>query len=202
MSKNKSKSLPTTAEAEEAVRTLLRYVGEDLNREALRDTPKRVIAAYNEWFSGYAIDPSSIFTTFEDGGEDYDELILLTNIPVFSTCIHHLCPFYGRAAVGYIPGKDGRIVGISKLARLVDIYSRRLQVQEAITTSVAKTLFKCLHPIGVGVILQCKHLCLESRGIHAVGTITTTCSLLGGLRKSAARNEFLKLVEQSSNKSI
>lgn len=166
------------------------------NREGLRETPQRFARAFEFWTSGYDNeDPAKILKAFEDGAQDADEMVLQTDIPFYSMCEHHLAPFFGKAHIGYIP--NGKIVGLSKLARLVDMYSRRLQVQERITTQVAKALEEVLQPVGVGVVLQARHLCMESRGVQKAGTITTTSALLGAMKEvPEARSEFLSLVRR------
>lgn len=163
------------------------------DRPGLEETPDRVTKAMRHWFSGYDQDPIAVLKVFEDGAEKYDELVLVKDIPVYSHCEHHLAPFFGVAHVGYIP--NGKIVGLSKLSRLVDVFARRLQVQERLTSQIANTLQEALSPKGVGVIIRCRHLCMESRGVQRQGSETITSAMLGVLRdKVDARNEFLQLV--------
>jgi GTP cyclohydrolase I len=160
------------------VRGLLSYVGENPNREGLQETPARVLKALKFWCSGYGEDPAKILKTFKDGSERYNQLVFVGNIPLYSQCEHHMAPFFGVAHVGYIP--DGRVVGLSKLPRLVDVFARRLSMQEKITTQVAHALMDNLQPLSVGVVLRCRHMCMESRGICKVGAITMTAARLGG----------------------
>lgn len=179
--------------AEDIPRRLLQLIGEDVTRGGLHETPKRFLSAWQTYTSGYRTDPIEMLKTFEDGAERYDELVLVKDIPVYSHCEHHLAPFFGVAHVGYIP--NGKVVGLSKLARLVDVFARRLQVQERLTQQIAGTLNDALQPVGVGVVIECRHMCMEARGIRAQGTSTTTSALLGKLRTSdTARAEFLRLI--------
>lgn len=187
-------------EAVEAIRTLLLYLGENPDREGLRDTPERVIRAWEkDWGSGYSTGSGlACMTAFSDGAQGYSQMITQRGIPVWSHCEHHLAPFFGTAMVAYIPApstlkEPARIVGLSKISRIIQIYSRRLQVQERLTTQIADTLNKILCPEGVGVLLQCRHSCMESRGIHQAGILTTTTALRGSfLEDPAVRAEFLK----------
>ncbi|MBX3356216.1 MAG: GTP cyclohydrolase I FolE [Phycisphaeraceae bacterium] len=182
----------TTHDAMSHVRALLEYIGEDPDREGLLDTPKRVIRAMHEHFRGYGMDPAEPLRKTFSEVEGYDELVLLTNIEVHSHCEHHMVPFVGRAHVGYIP--NGRVVGLSKLARVVEIFSKRLQVQEKLTAQIAGTIKEVLKPHGVGVILQCRHFCMCYRGVQQPGAVTTTSKLHGTFLSSpAARMEFLTL---------
>jgi GTP cyclohydrolase I len=158
----------------------------------LQETPKRYLAALLFWTSGYNQEPGQILKTFEDGGEGYDEMVFQGAIPLWSLCEHHVAPFFGVAHVAYIP--NGRIVGLSKLSRLVEIFARRLTVQERITTQVADALEKHLEAKGVGVMLQCRHTCIESRGVQKSGSITTTSALRGLFKQSDARAEFMSMV--------
>lgn len=166
--------------------------GEDPAREGLTETPARFAKAWAKWTEGYALDPATVLKSFEDGAESYDEMIVQSNIPVYSHCEHHLAPFFGVVHIAYIPTK--RIAGLSKLSRVVDIFAHRLQVQERLTTQIAQALSENLSPKGVGVIVECRHLCMEARGIQRQGTTTTTSALLGALRK--ARPEFLALIKR------
>ncbi len=188
---------PTREEAEEAVRTLIAWAGDNSQREGLLDTPKRVVKAYEEFFAGYREDPKAILSkTFEEV-EDYDEMVLLKNMRVESHCEHHMVPIIGMAHIAYIPNK--RVVGISKLARLLDVYSKRLQTQETMTAQIADTLNDVLQPKGVAVIVDAAHQCMTTRGIHKTATTTIT-SRLHGLFKSDSRTrqEFMTLVSSSS----
>jgi GTP cyclohydrolase I len=161
-------------------------------REGLRDTPQRVAKAWAEWTAGYKIKAEDILKTFEDGGESYDQMVLVRDIPVYSKCEHHLADIFGTAAVAYIP--NGRIVGLSKLSRLVDMHGRRLQVQERLTDDIAGDLWRCLEPRGVGVIVRARHMCMESRGICQQGHHTVTCALRGVFKDDpTVRAEFMAL---------
>jgi GTP cyclohydrolase I len=184
---------PTQAEAEAAVRTLLRWAGEDPAREGLLDTPKRVAKAYGDWFSGYALDPADYLRrTFEEV-EGYDELIVLRGIEFESHCEHHMAPIIGKAHVGYLPA--GRVVGISKLARVVEAYARRFQVQEKMTAQIANTICEVLKPRGVAVVIEGAHECMTTRGIHKRGVSMVTSSMLGAFRDDArTRAEFLQFI--------
>lgn len=180
-----------------AVRTLLNCTGDVAVREGLADTPSRVARAYGEWFSGYGKSPDDLFKTFESGANHVDEMVLVANIPVWSHCEHHMTPFFGLAHIAYVPGE--RVLGLSKFARLVEVFGRRLQIQERITGQIADSLESNLTPIGVGVVLECRHLCLESRGARVRGAITTTSALRGALlTKPEARAEFFSLVRSAS----
>lgn len=174
---------------------LLQYIGEDSNRGGLRDTPQRALKAWREWSSGYSQDPKEVLKVFQDGAENYDQMILVRDTPFYSHCEHHLAPFFGTVTIGYIP--DGKIVGLSKLSRLVDIFAKRLQVQERLTTQIADALWENLNPKGVGVITRARHLCMESRGIHKQGHHTETSALRGVFSDvSLAKNEFLTLASK------
>lgn len=178
----------------EHVQRFLDTIDPEPYREGLSETAARFVKAWEFWTSGHGVDPESLLKTFSDGGEGYDEMVFVGAIPFYSSCEHHLAPFFGVAHVGYIP--NGKIVGLSKLPRLVEAFARRLSVQERITVQVADTIERVLEAKGVGVVLQARHLCMESRGVQKPGTITTT-SALRGLFKAApeARAEFYKLVE-------
>ncbi|MGP4001824.1 GTP cyclohydrolase I FolE [Streptomyces sp. 8N706] len=178
--------------AENAVRELLIAVGEDPDREGLIDTPARVARAYKEIFGGLWQDPEDVLTTTFDLG--HDELVLVKDIEVYSTCEHHLVPFHGAAHVGYIPSTDGKITGLSKLARLVDVYARRPQVQERLTTQIADSLMNILEPRGVIVVIECEHMCMSMRGIRKPGAKTTTSAVRGQLRDPATRSEAMSLI--------
>ena len=178
--------------AEAAVRELLAAMGEDPTRDGLLDTPARVARAYAEMFAGLRQTPDEVLSTTFDLG--HDEMVLVQDIEVYSTCEHHLVPFHGVAHVGYIPGLDGRITGLSKLARLVDVYAKRPQVQERLTTQVADALMRILEPRGVIVVIQCEHLCMSMRGIRKPGARTTTSAVRGQLRDPATRAEAMSLI--------
>lgn len=184
---------PAREEAEEAVRTLLRWVGEDPAREGLIETPARVARAFEDWFSGYDQDPVDYLRrTFEEI-EGYDEMVLLRDIRFESHCEHHLAPIIGRAHVGYLPNK--KIVGISKLARVVEAYARRLQIQEKMTAQIANAIQQVLEPMGVGVIIEATHQCMTTRGIHKPGVTMVTSTMLGEFRTNPlTRREFLTIV--------
>ena len=176
-----------------AVRELLLAVGEDPDRPGLRDTPGRVARAYAEIFGGLGQDPVEILSTTFD--ENHDELVLVRDIPMYSTCEHHLVPFHGAAHIGYIPGDDGRVTGLSKLARLVDVYARRPQVQERMTSQIADALSEVLQPRGVLVVIEAEHLCMAMRGIRKPGATTVTSAVRGIFRDSVAtRSEAMSLV--------
>ena len=178
--------------AEDAVRELLIAVGEDPDREGLRDTPGRVARAYQEIFAGLWQEPEDVLTTTFDLG--HDEMVLVKDIEVTSTCEHHLVPFRGVAHVGYIPSHSGKITGLSKLARLVDVYARRPQVQERLTTQVADSLMRILEPRGVIVVIECEHMCMSMRGIRKPGAKTITSAVRGQLRDAATRAEAMSLI--------
>ncbi len=178
--------------AEAAVRELLIAVGEDPDREGLRETPGRVARAYKEIFAGLYQEPEDVLTTTFDLG--HDEMVLVKDIEVFSTCEHHLVPFRGVAHVGYIPATSGKITGLSKLARLVDVYARRPQVQERLTTQVAESLMAILEPRGVIVVIECEHMCMSMRGIRKPGAKTITSAVRGQLRDPATRAEAMSLI--------
>ncbi|PWI42434.1 GTP cyclohydrolase I FolE [Streptomyces sp. ICBB 8177] len=178
--------------AENAVRELLIAVGEDPDREGLRDTPARVARAYKEIFAGLWQSPEDVLTTTFDLG--HDEMVLVKDIEVYSTCEHHLVPFHGVAHIGYIPATSGKITGLSKLARLVDVYARRPQVQERLTTQIADSLMEILEPRGVIVVVECEHMCMSMRGIRKPGAKTTTSAVRGQLRHAATRAEAMSLI--------
>jgi GTP cyclohydrolase I len=184
---------PARSEAEDAVRTLLRWAGDDPSREGLLDTPKRVVDAYADWFSGYAIDPGDYLRrTFEEIA-GYDEMIVLRNIEFESHCEHHMAPIIGRAHVGYLP--TDKVVGISKLARVVDGYARRFQVQEKMTAQIARIINDVLKPRGVGVVVEAVHHCMTTRGVHKSQVSMVTSKMQGAFREDArTRAEFLRIV--------
>ena len=188
-----------------ATEELLHAIGEDVERDGLNETPTRVAKAWAHWTSGYGQDPQTILKSFDE--QNYDEMVVVGNIPIYSHCEHHLAAIFGTATVAYIP--NGRVVGLSKLARLVDIFARRLQVQERMTVQIADALYgkpdvlndggsrdfgtSPLQPRGVGVILRCRHMCIESRGTAKQGTVTTTSALRGVMATGEPRAEFLRL---------
>jgi GTP cyclohydrolase I len=186
------------AELEAAVESLLSGIGEQPTRGGLLETPGRVAKAWlKTWASGYGQDPGAILKVFEDGAQDYDEMVLVSGINVYSHCEHHMAPIVGKACVAYVP--DGRIVGLSKLARLVDVYARRLQVQERLTQQIRAALEEHLKPLGVGVMIQARHFCMESRGIQQTGTVTVTTALSGCIKdEPETRAEFLDTAKLST----
>jgi GTP cyclohydrolase I len=185
---------PSREEAEAAIRTLLSWAGDDPAREGLIDTPKRVVEAYGDWFSGYSDDPAEYLKrTFEEV-EGYDEMIVLRDIEFESHCEHHMAPIIGKAHVGYLP--NGKVVGISKLARVVETYARRLQVQEKMTAQIAQVIQDVLQPRGVGVVVEGAHECMTTRGVHKRGVSMITSKMLGSFREDArTRAEFLQFID-------
>jgi GTP cyclohydrolase I len=186
---------PSRAEAEHAVRVLLAWAGDDPDREGLRDTPARVVRAHEEFFRGYALDPEAILSrTFEEVA-GYDEMVVLRDIDFESHCEHHMVPIIGRAHVGYLP--DRRVVGISKLARVVDAFAKRLQIQEKMTAQIAEAIDHVLRPRGVAVVIESEHHCMTTRGVHKHGTSMVTSTMLGAFRENrATRQEFLATLER------
>jgi GTP cyclohydrolase I len=184
---------PTREEAEAAIRTMLRWAGDDPDREGLRETPERVVKAFEEWFSGYRQDPEAYMRrTFEEV-EGYDNMIVLKDIRFESHCEHHLAPIIGRAHVGYLP--THRVVGISKLARVVEAYARRLQVQEKMNAQIANTIQHVLQPRGVAVVIEATHQCMTTRGVHKTGVAMVTSTMLGDFRTNEiTRGEFLSVI--------
>ena len=179
--------------AEAAIRELLYAIGENPDRDGLRDTPARVARAYHEMFSGLYIDPDSVLNTMFD--EQHNELVIVKEIPMYSTCEHHLVSFHGVAHVGYIPGKDGMVTGLSKIARLVDLYAKRPQVQERLTSQIADAMVDRLDPCGVIVVIEAEHLCMAMRGVRKPGAVTTTSAVRGQFKTDAAsRAEALDLI--------
>jgi GTP cyclohydrolase I len=185
---------PSRAEVEAAVRTMIRWTGDDPDREGLQETPSRVARAFEEFFGGYAQDPAVFLArTFEEVG-GYDDMILLRGVGFESHCEHHMAPVIGRAWVGYVP--NGRVVGISKLARVVDVFARRLQVQEKMTAQIADTIDRTLQPKGVAVVIKASHHCMTTRGVHKPGTDLVTSRMLGCFRNDAqVRQEFMMAVQ-------
>ena len=190
---------PSRAEAEKAVHTLLRWTGDDPAREGLVDTPARVARAFEDWFSGYGQDPEEYLKrTFEEI-EGYDDMVILKDIRFESHCEHHLAPIIGRAHVGYLPTK--RVVGISKLARVVEAYARRLQVQEKMNAQIANTIQKVLQPKGVAVVIEAAHQCMTTRGVHKTGVTMVTSTMLGAFRENdVTRREFLSVIGNPANR--
>ena len=192
---------PTRAEAEAAVRVLLRWAGDDPEREGLIDTPSRVVRSYQEFFAGYSVDPREILARTFSEVDGYDEMIVLKDIRFESYCEHHMVPIIGRAHVAYLP--EHRVVGISKLARLVDAFAKRLQIQEKMTVQIADTLNEVLQPKGVGVILEASHQCMSTRGVHKAGVEMVTSRMLGTFRTDpSTRREFLAIVASPSAMSV
>ena len=196
-----SRSRVSRRTAEEAVRTLLRWAGDDPSREGLRDTPHRVVDAYLEWFSGYQHDPTEYLRrTFEEVG-GYDEMVVLRDISFESHCEHHMAPMIGRVHIGYLPGN--KVVGISKLARVVDGYARRLQVQEKLTTQIADCITEVLKPRGVGVVVDAVHECMTTRGVHKRNVSLVTSRMTGMFRSDArTRAEFLRFIDISGARQV
>ena len=189
---------PSRPEAEAAVRTLIEWAGDDPDREGLAGTPGRVVRAYEEFFAGYHHDPVALLAkTFEETA-GYDEMIVLRDIRLESHCEHHIVPILGKAHIGYLPA--GRVVGISKLARLVDVFAKRMQIQEALTSQIADTIQEVLQPRGVGVVIEAAHQCMTTRGIHKTGVSMVTSRMLGCFRADpATRGEFLAMIESPRN---
>lgn len=187
---NDSRGIMTTL-----FRALLNVVDPNPTRGGIEETPLRAAKAWEEWTSGYHIKAADLLKTFEDGAEGCDEMVVVKDIPVYSHCEHHLAPIFGTACVGYLP--DKRIVGLSKLNRLVDMHARRLQVQERMTNDIAKDIMEHLQPRGVGVVIKARHFCMESRGVKQTGSITLTSSMQGAFRDDpTVRAEFLSLARQ------
>lgn len=191
-------SKPTREEVEKAVRTLIEWAGDNPDREGLIETPKRVAKAYEEFFEGYNQDPEEILRkTFEEV-EGYDEMVIVKDIRLESHCEHHIVPIHGRAHIGYIPNK--RVVGISKLARIVDVFGKRLQTQETMTSQIANTIQKVLDPKGVAVVIDAGHQCMTTRGVHKTESSTVTSAMKGIFKDNAVtRNEFLSFVNLPKN---
>ena len=185
---------PSRAEAEAAVRTLIRWAGDDPAREGLIDTPKRVVKAYEEWFGGYDEDAEAILARTFDEVEGYDDIVLVKDIRLESTCEHHMAPIIGKAHIAYLP--ESRVVGLSKLARLVDVFSKRLQVQEKLTAQIAGALQSALNPKGVAVMIEAEHHCMSTRGVHRHGADTITTRFTGAFQKEPyLQDRFLRLVK-------
>jgi GTP cyclohydrolase IA len=192
-SASRKSARPSQTDAEEAVRTLIRWAGDDPAREGLRETPSRVARAYKEFFRGYGVDPVAVLKrTFEET-DGYDEMIVLKDMRFESHCEHHMAPIIGRAHIAYLP--SNRVVGISKLARLLDVYAKRLQIQEKLTAQIANTLNDVLQPRGVAVVIDASHQCMTTRGVHKPGTSMVTSRMLGAFRSDAStRREFLAFI--------
>jgi GTP cyclohydrolase IA len=197
----KTAERPSREEVEEAVRTLIRWAGDDPAREGLHGTPDRVARAYEEFFSGYAVDPVDLLNrTFEEI-EGYDEMVILRDIRFESHCEHHLAPIIGKAHVAYLP--DRRVVGISKLARLVEVFAKRLQIQEKMTAQIANTLNEVLQPQGVAVVIEAAHQCMTTRGIHKPGVTMVTSRMIGAFRNNqSTRREFLAMIGQPATQGL
>ena len=193
----KQNKKPSRNEAEAAVKTLLAWAGEDVQREGLIETPKRVVKAYEDWFSGYNEDPREVLKKTFSELDGYDEIIMLRNIRIESHCEHHIAPFIGSAHVAYLPKK--RVVGISKIARITKIFSKRMQVQEKLTAQIANCIQEVLKPRGVAVVVEAQHQCMTTRGINAPGISMVTSQLLGKFRTDAStRREFFSMINQGS----
>ena len=188
---------PTREEAEAAVRTMLAWTGDNPDREGLVETPKRVVRAYEQFFAGYEMDPKDVLSKVFEEVEGYDEMVIVKDIRVESHCEHHIVPILGKAHVGYLPNK--RIVGISKLARVVDIFGKRLQTQEVMTAQIANVINEVLEPKGVAVVMNAKHQCMTTRGVHKPESSTITSTMLGAFRENPdTRAEFMNLITTSS----
>ncbi len=188
---------PTREEAEAAVRTMLAWTGDNPDREGLIETPKRVVRAYEQFFAGYEMDPKEVLSKVFEEVEGYDEMVIVKDIRVESHCEHHIVPILGKAHVGYLPNK--RIVGISKLARVVDIFGKRLQTQEVMTAQIANVINEVLEPRGVAVVMNAKHQCMTTRGVHKPESSTITSTMLGAFRENPdTRAEFMNLITASS----
>jgi len=189
----------TREQAEEAVRTLILWAGDNPQREGLLDTPKRVVKAYSEFFAGYSVDPSEILSRTFKEVEGYDEMVVLRDIEFESHCEHHMVPFMGKAHVAYLP--NNKVVGISKLARLVDAYSKRLQIQEKLTAQIANSLNEILQPRGVAVVIEAVHQCMTSRGVKKSNSVMQTSHMIGCFREDArTRQEFFSLIQGSGSR--
>ena len=188
---------PTREEAEAAVKTMLAWTGDNPDREGLVETPKRVVRAYEQFFAGYEMDPKEVLSKVFEEVEGYDEMVIVKDIRVESHCEHHIVPILGKAHVGYLPNK--RIVGISKLARVVDIFGKRLQTQEVMTAQIANVINEVLEPKGVAVVMNAKHQCMTTRGVHKPESSTITSTMLGAFRENPdTRAEFMNLITTSS----
>jgi len=191
---------PTKEQAREAVRTLLAFLGDDPHRQGLIETPDRVIRSFEEIYGGYDVEVGPMMKMFDDGAEDTDEMVVQRNIPFFSMCEHHMLPFIGVAHVGYLP--DQRIVGLSKLARLVDVYARRLQVQERMTAQISQALMDHLQPKGAACVIEATHLCMCQRGVSKHHSDTVTSSLKGIFKQAKTRAEFMHFIAGESRRPL
>ncbi|MGB0554985.1 MAG: GTP cyclohydrolase I FolE [Alphaproteobacteria bacterium] len=190
---------PSQAEAEAAVRTLIEWAGDDPGREGLVDTPNRVVRAYEEFFAGYYEDPVAMLTTTFEETADYDEMVVMRDIKLESHCEHHIVPILGRAHIGYLP--SDRVVGISKLARVVEVFAKRLQIQETLTAQIANTIQEVLKPHGVGVVIEAAHQCMTTRGVRKPGVSMVTSRMLGSFRDDpTTRQEFLAIIGGSRSR--
>jgi GTP cyclohydrolase I len=188
-----STARPTRQQAEEAIRTLLLWAGDDPAREGLQDTPARVARAYREWFCGYEEDPTELLARSFEETDGYDEMVVLRDIRLESTCEHHMAPILGKVHVAYLP--SGRVVGISKLARVVEAYAKRLQIQEKMTAQIANTIQEVLQPKGVAIVVEAAHQCMTTRGVHKPGVTMVTSRMLGAFRDDpSTRREFLAMI--------
>lgn len=184
---------PTVEQAEAAVRTLIEWAGDDPDREGLLDTPKRVVNAFSEYFEGYDVDPDDVLKRTFGETNGYDEIVVLRDVNFHSHCEHHIAPIVGRVHIGYLP--DKRVVGISKLARVVDVFTRRLQIQEKLTSEIADTIARVMQPRGVGVVVEAEHHCMTTRGVQKAGVMMVTSRMLGTFRTDAkTRREFLSMI--------
>ena len=192
------KNRPSKEEARDAVRTLIKWAGDDPDREGLLDTPDRVVRAYEEYYAGYRQDPVEILNKSFEETDGYDEMVVLKGVEINSHCEHHMAPIVGRVHIGYLPDKS--VVGISKLARIVEVYARRMQIQEKMTAQIANTIQEVLQPLGVAVMIEASHQCMTTRGVHKPGAALATSRMLGAFRENAAtRREFLAMIRSSSN---
>jgi len=188
---------PTRKEAEEAVRTLIKWAGDNPDREGLLDTPKRVVKSYEEFYEGYQADPEEILKRTFSETDGYDEMVVLRDIRIESHCEHHMLPIIGRVHIAYVP--KNRVVGISKLARVVDIYAKRMQIQEKLTAQIANSINEILQPRGVAVVIEATHQCMSTRGVHKSGAIMQTSHMLGAFREDKrTRQEFMDLITSSN----
>ncbi|PCI29240.1 MAG: GTP cyclohydrolase I FolE [SAR324 cluster bacterium] len=193
--RNLVKSVVSREEALECVRKLIQYIGDDPDREGLLDTPERVVRSYDELFSGYHLDPHQILQkTFPTASK---EMVVLSNIEIYSTCEHHMIPFVGKCHIAYLP--NDRVIGLSKLARMMEVFSRRLQIQEELTLEIAKTLNEHVHAFGVAVMIEAKHMCMSARGVNKQHSVMTTTAMLGRFQEDRElKNDFFRLVDKQS----
>ena len=191
---------PSKDDVRQAVRTILSYIGENPEREGLLETPERLLRSYDELYQGYHTEPKSIMKTFTDGAEEADEMVIQRNIPFFSMCEHHMLPFVGMAHLAYLPNK--KIVGLSKMARLVEIYARRLQVQERMTAQISQALMDYLNPHGAACVIEATHLCMAQRGVGKHHSDTVTSSLRGVFKQAKTRAEFLNFITRDTRRPL